>query len=83
MKRKKERSLLNEASLRVKEFRKALILFRVWEGDFLEGDELLKSLYVRVSVIEERRGGEFLPDSSPFPSLSHSENKVRLACVKH
>lgn len=41
----------------IQEFRKARILFIVWEGDLtsLEGDELPRSLYVQVSIMEERR----------------------------
>ena len=51
-----KRSLLNEVSLTVQEFRKGLSTGRVFY--FLEGDKLPRSLYVWVSLIEERKKTE-------------------------
>jgi len=51
-----QRALLNEVSLTVQEFRKALSTGRVFY--FLEGDQLPRSLYVRVSIIEDRKKTE-------------------------
>ncbi|KAL8226051.1 hypothetical protein R6Q57_018608 [Mikania cordata] len=51
-----KRSLQNEVSLTVQEFRKALSTGRGF--DFLEGDKLPRSLYVWVSLIEDRKKTE-------------------------
>jgi hypothetical protein len=51
-----KRSLLNEVSLTVQEFRKALSTGRGFY--FLEGDKLPRSLYVWVSLIEDRKKTE-------------------------
>jgi len=64
-----KRSLLNEVSLTVQEFRKALSTGRGFY--FLEGDKLPRSLYVWVSLIEDRKNTEEMAERVRALVLKH------------